>query len=129
VYEDVASGLQQLIDAADGVLEKTDPETIEETVQTAGVTPVDTALEAVGAAAGAVTAVLSLLSAHRTLSSAAVTSSDLAAVAVAGAIRRPADARCLAAPALDGGGVSFSRPRPAADGLDSPLSQIWHSVR
>jgi hypothetical protein len=57
-------------------------------VQTAGVTPIDTALEAAGAVASAIPAVLSLLSAHRTLSSAAVTASDLAAVAaVAGSMR------------------------------------------
>jgi hypothetical protein len=74
--------------AADKVLEKTKPETVEEAVQTAGVTPLDTALEAAGAVASAIPAVLSLLSAHRTLSSAAVTASDLAAVAaVAGAMR------------------------------------------
>lgn len=87
VYADVQTGLAQLITAATQVLDKTTAETVDEAVQTAGVTPVDTALEAAGAIAGAVPAVLSLFSAHRTLGSAAVTASDLAAAAaVAGAM-------------------------------------------
>lgn len=85
VYEDVETGLKELVEAANKALEKTDPDTIEEAVQTAGVTPIDTALQIV---VGAVPAILSLLSAHRTLSSAAVTASDLAALAaVAGAMK------------------------------------------
>jgi hypothetical protein len=102
VYQDVQTGLEQLIAAADDVLDKTRPETLEEAVEVAGLTPVDTALEAAGAIAGpfpevagaivgAIPAVLSLLSAQRTLSSAAVTATDLAAVAaVAGAMKTEA---------------------------------------
>ncbi|MBA3735288.1 MAG: hypothetical protein H0W90_08830 [Actinobacteria bacterium] len=83
IYADVKEGLDELVKAADKVLE----ETKEETVKTAGFTPLDTAIDAAGAVASAVPAVLSLLSAKRTVSTAEATVADLAAAAaVAGAL-------------------------------------------
>lgn len=96
VYQDVTAGLEQLVTAAKGVLDRTRPEAMDEAVRTAAATPVGAALEAAGAIGGAIPAVLSLLSAQRTLDSAEVTASDLAAVAaVAGAMSQNGSLRVV----------------------------------
>jgi hypothetical protein len=80
IYQDVTTGFDQLKEAADKLLEQTDPQ-----LETAGyVAPLDIA----AALASAVPGVLSLLSAHRSLTTASVTVNDLAATAaVAGALK------------------------------------------
>ncbi|HYN81837.1 MAG TPA: hypothetical protein VES88_10080 [Gemmatimonadaceae bacterium] len=80
VYRDVKTGLKDLVSAADKLLGVVK----EESVEIAGATPVD----ALGALVSAVPAVLSLFSAHRTVSTTAVTASDLAAsAAIAGMLK------------------------------------------
>jgi len=85
VYQDVKTGLAEIVTAADKLLEDTTPES----VATAAFTPID----AIGALASAVPAVLSLLSARRTVNTSAVTASDLAAAAeVSGVLKAAAAA-------------------------------------
>jgi hypothetical protein len=77
-YQEVALGLAQLATAADELL----PEATVDSVETAGLVPV------LAAVAAAVPSVLSLLSAERSVATAPVTISDLAAAtAVAGALK------------------------------------------
>jgi hypothetical protein len=79
VYWDVKAGLDQLAGAAKDLIDKTAIDTQADMVP---------ALDAVGAIATAVPAVLSLLSAERTLTSTSLTPSDLAATsAVIGALK------------------------------------------
>jgi len=81
LYQEVTLGLDQLASAVDALLKKT--KTTVESVGTAAAAPV------VAALAAAVPSVLSLLSAKRSLTTAAVTITDLAAAAaVAGALVR-----------------------------------------
>jgi hypothetical protein len=82
IYFDVVKGLEELRDAAHRLIE---PEPRHTELEPFGVTA---ALDLAGAVATAVPQVLSLFSAQRTLSTAAVSASDLAAAAeVAGALR------------------------------------------
>ncbi len=85
-YQDVYTGLVDLASASDKLLDETDPEKIE----TASFMP---AMDLAAALASAVPDVLSLLTSHRTVGTAAVTVTDLAAAsAVAGALKTRAPA-------------------------------------
>jgi hypothetical protein len=89
IYADVKAGLDQLASAAVNILRTTAPPVpVKEGEPEEKLLPaLPLGVDAAGAVAGAIPAVLSLLSAHRTVTTAAATATDLSTVAaVAGAL-------------------------------------------